>query len=320
LPASAAGDFEHADGAEQAFSNVPTRRGKVAAASIIQPLRNRKTLKGSLAMFANSVAALMIASILTAQTPASDPSAAPATVPNDRGTAAQNAPATQQNPPAPQGQPGAQPQAQFVTLPAGTAIPATLMTVIKSKSTKPGDSVRAVVAFPVTVGTQLAIPAGTYVEGVVTKVVAKPLSNQAPVLNAHFTRLVFTNGYSVPLSAENSQALLMLPETSAPGDEVAELAPPRLPGMRAQFGTPPTPTLPPLPQVGPNPAVIGGAIGGAMAAFGIGMLIWMHHRANSYDFAAFDVGWQFSIVLDSPVTLDAAQVAAAAAMAPPSGY
>jgi hypothetical protein len=33
---------------------------------------------------------------------------------------------------------------------------------------------------------------------------------------------------------------------------------------------------------------------------------------NSYDFVVFDVGWQFQMVLDSPVVLDAAQVAAAA--------
>jgi hypothetical protein len=43
------------------------------------------------------------------------------------------------------------------------------------------------------------------------------------------------------------------------------------------------------------------------------MLVWMHHRANNYDFVVFDVGWQFQMVLDSPVVLDASQVAAAAA-------
>lgn len=266
-------------------------------------------------MFANSVAALMIASILTAQAPATDPQNAPATSVNTVDPAAQNVslPSTQTSPavqaPAT--------TASTVTLPAGTAIPLTLMTVIKSKSTKPGDSVRAVVAFPVTQGTQLAIPAGAYVEGVVNKVTAKPLSNQAPMLSVHFTRLVFTNGYSVPLSGENSQA--MLPAAGVSGNEVAELLPLQFPGQHFAMGAGQTmPTLPPLPQMGPNPAVIGGIAAGGMAAFGIGMLIWMHHRANSYDFAVFDVGWQFQMVLDSPLILDGAQVAAAAAMTPPS--
>jgi hypothetical protein len=38
-----------------------------------------------------------------------------------------------------------------------------------------------------------------------------------------------------------------------------------------------------------------------------------HHRANSTDFVLYDSGWQFQVVLDSPVTLDEAQVSAAAA-------
>ena len=59
-------------------------------------------------------------------------------------------------------------QAATITVPAGTVVPLTLVSPIKSKSTKVGDAVRAVVAFPVTVGAQIAIPAGTYVEGVVT--------------------------------------------------------------------------------------------------------------------------------------------------------
>src|ERR1700761_4618095 len=52
-----------------------------------------------------------------------------------------------------------------IDVPAGMKIPLNLVTQIMSKSTKPGDAVRAVVAFPVTVGSRLAIPAGTYVEG-----------------------------------------------------------------------------------------------------------------------------------------------------------
>ena len=46
-------------------------------------------------------------------------------------------------------------------VPAATVIPLTLVSQIKSKSTKVGDAVRAQVAFPITVGTQMAIPAGT---------------------------------------------------------------------------------------------------------------------------------------------------------------
>ena len=263
-------------------------------------------------MLANSIVALMIASILTAQTPVTDPQVAP--------PVAQTTPAPAATVPPPPSQSASAPAAQTVTLPAGTTVPVTLMSVVKSKSSKPGDSVRAVVAFPVTVGSQLAIPAGTYVEGVIVSAQAKPLSNQAPTFNVHFTRLVFSNGYSVPLSGENTQALLLPADASVPANEVAELMPMHMPGQQFAMGAGQTmPTLPPLPREGPNPAVVGGAIAGSFVALVVGILFWAHHSANNYDYAVFDMGWQFQMVLDSPVTLDMAQVTAAAAMMPPSG-
>jgi hypothetical protein len=41
-------------------------------------------------------------------------------------------------------------------------------------------------------------------------------------------------------------------------------------------------------------------------------VIGAHHSANNTDFVLYDAGWQFQMVLDSPITLDSAQVAAAA--------
>lgn len=238
-------------------------------------------------MFIHAVTALMIASLTIAQIPA--PAAAPA---------AQQIPAP--------------PASPTIIVPAGTAVPLTLMNSIKSKSTKPGDTVRAVVAFPVTVGSRLAIPTGTFVEGTVTQVTVRPLKNQAPTLRIHFTRLLFANGYSVALNGENTQAFLLPDESRASTVEVAELTPPAFPGAHAAMGEGQQSTMPTLPQVGPSKAVVIGATTGGFAAFTIGMLLWAHHRASNYDFVAFDVGWQFQMVLDSPVTLDAAQVAAAA--------
>ena len=243
-------------------------------------------------MFVHSTIALMIASILIGQNPLPGPQASPAAANNP--LSAQSAPV---------------PAADSITVPTGTVVPLTLMSAVKSKSTKPGDSVRAVVAFPVTVGTQLAIPAGTFVEGAVTQVTAK--TGKQPSVRIHFTRLLFSNGYSAALNGENTQALALPENNGAPNVEVAELMPIGLPWARFAMGGGQS-QPPPLPRVGPNPAVIGGVIGGAFAAGLIGMLVWAHHRANSYDFVVFDAGWQFQMILDSPVTLDAAQVAAAA--------
>jgi hypothetical protein len=247
-------------------------------------------------MFVQSITTLMIASLLMAQNPVQNSPAAPP---------------AQQNPAPVAQQSTAPPAVSTITLPAGTAVPLTLMNPVKSKSTKPGDSVRAVVAFPVTVGSRLAIPTGTFVEGTVIKVTAQLLKNQAPTLLVHFTRLLFANGYSVALNGENTQAFLLPDENRTSTVEVAELTP--MPPLGAHFATSPADsTLPPLPQVGPSKAVVIGSVTGAFAAFTVVMIALMHHRVNSYDFVVFDVGWQFQMVLDSPVELDASQVAAAA--------
>jgi type IV secretion system protein VirB10 len=206
------------------------------------------------------------------------------------------------------------PAGEMISLPAGTSVPLSLMNSIKSKSTKPGDQVRAVVAFPVTVGSRLAIPAGTFAEGTVTQVSARPTANQAPTVRIHFTRLLFTNGYSVTLNAENTQAFLLRDDDRNSTVEVAELTPPPLPGSHFALGggqSQPLP-YPPLPQVGPPKAVVIGAVGGAFAALFVGLLVWSRHHANNYNFVVFDVGWQFQMVLDSQVELDAAQIPATA--------
>ncbi len=263
-------------------------------------------------MFVESVTALMIASLALGQTPVPATQIAP---PVAQSAPAQNvpAPAGQVMPaPAPAGQTLPAPSSPAIVVPIGTAIQLTLMSAVKSKSTKAGDTVRAVVAFPVTIGTQLAIPAGTFVDGSVIRVTSNPARGQKASFSVHFTRLVFSNGYSVALNGENTQALLMPADSNAATTEVAELTPMRLPSMHLAMGEGQAGTLPPLPRVGPNPAVVGGAIGGGFAALVILMLVLAHHSVNNTDFVLYDAGWQFQMILDSPITLDSAQVAAAA--------
>lgn len=247
-------------------------------------------------MFAQSITALMIASLTIAQTPVPAPQMSPSAPQNPPAAAVQGAPAS-----------------HFITVPTGTVVPLTLMSAVKSKSTKLGDTVRAVVAFPVTIGTESAIPAGTFVDGDVSQVTARPSHGQQPSFRVHFTRLVFSNGYSVTLNGENTQALVLPADGGTATIEVAELAPVRLPGARFAMGGAQQSQFPTVPRPGPNPAVVGGAIGGGFIALVVGVLVWAHHSQNNTDFVLYDAGWQFQIVLDSPLTLDAAQVAAAAA-------
>ena len=50
---------------------------------------------------------------------------------------------------------------------------------------------------------------------------------------------------------------------------------------------------------------------GVLAGAFVGIFAWAHHRAGSFDYVVFDSGWQFTMVLQHPLTLDAGQVAAA---------
>jgi hypothetical protein len=228
-------------------------------------------------------------------------------------------PAVQQEQAASQSVTAAGAVAPNLTVPPGTVIPLTLVSPIKSKSTKVGDAVRAVVAFPITVGTRVAIPAGTYVEGVVTSLTAQAKKTRQPVVEIHFTRLVYANGYTAPLDAESTQASNEIPGTASPvlradssgmaggGPRAAFF------GGEGQFPTQPAPTLQPLPQVGPSKALVFGVVGGVTVAL-LTVGIVFGHRNRNTDFVLFDAGWQFQMAIRTALGVDAGQVTAAAAV------
>jgi len=209
--------------------------------------------------------------------------------------------------PAPAAPGAAAPAAGMLTVPAGTKIPLTLATPIHSKSTKVGDAVRAVVAFPVMAGNLVAIPAGTYVEGTVSAV-----TTRTPSVQIDFTQLVFTNGYSAPLSAVSAQSKLLMPATEP--ERVGEVAYAAAPIAGAGFGEGQE-APPPLPQVGPPMGpIIAGVFGGVGVLVVLAVLTHRHH--GSADYVLFDSGWQFDMVLNAPLTLESSRVGAAIAAAP----
>jgi hypothetical protein len=212
-----------------------------------------------------------------------------------------------------------------ITAPAGTLVPLTLVSPIKSKSTKVGDPVRAVVAFPITEGAQVAIPAGTYVEGVITSLTAQGKKTRQPDVQIHFTRLLYANGYVAELDAANSQARVEIPGAASPmvltdSTGMDSFGPGRTrvafsggEGFAYAAQTSQQPTLPTPPSVGPSIAEVMGISWGIIASLIVTALIFgRHHRAN-VDYVLFGAGWQFQMTLASPLTVDAGQVAAAAA-------
>jgi hypothetical protein len=88
----------------------------------------------------------------------------------------------------------------FVTLPPGTKIILALTNPVWAKSAHLGDSVYAVSAFPVALNNILAIPPGTYVEGIIDELSRPSGRNARAEFQMHFTKMVFANGYTVAIS------------------------------------------------------------------------------------------------------------------------
>jgi hypothetical protein len=202
----------------------------------------------------------------------------------------------------------AAPQPGTITIPQGTRIPLALSAALTTRAARPGNTIRAVTTFPVTVGSEVVIPVGTYVEGTIDKV--KKGGRTGPSMQVHFTRLVFANGYSVTVNADNTQARLITPEPSAPvyadGFAAGSIRPSYV--LAAQT-TPQPPTMQPLPQTHEG-LFIGVAIGTAVA--GVVALVLMAHHGGGYNGILFDSGWQFEMVLQSPVSVNAASASVAA--------
>lgn len=196
--------------------------------------------------------------------------------------------------------------AATITVPAGTDVPLKLISEIHNRSTKPGSSVRAQVAFPVMVGARVAIPADTYAEGTVLSVKALGPNHQ-PQVRMHFTRLVFGNGYTVPLDAENTQTFLMEPELGR-SRATYQLADAR-DGMPMLGEGQTTPTTPSVPQAGPDKGVVIGATVGGMALVTVLAIVLSHRHATHADYVLLESGWQFEIELAQPLTLDTARIA-----------
>ena len=228
----------------------------------------------------------------------------------------EQAPVRPPSQPAPEAQASA-PNRQL-TIPAGTRIQAALSNPIRTRIARRGDAVRAVTTFPVAFNGQVAIPAGTYLEGVLEKVLKRGPSG-GPGLQIHFARIVFATGYTVSLQkatavASNRSAMENVSAGSAPTTEgvstVIAVAPEAFGPTPQQ---PPPPNLAPLPMPHPHIGLFVG-LTVAMAAAGIvgGILGARHLRGD----VIFGVGSPFEVVLDSPVSLEMDQVTAADASSP----
>lgn len=166
---------------------------------------------------------------------------------------------------------------QPLAVAAGTRVRVTLANPIRTRLARRGDGVRATTVFPVTAGTTVAIPAGTYLHGTIDKVTKRGTGLEG--LQIHFIHMLFSNGYSVTLDGTAAEAKASAPSADraevaavggADGTSVSGLAFQQPPGL---------PTYTPTPQtrIGPSPGVVAGVSAGVIAAGVIAAVALAHH-------------------------------------------
>jgi hypothetical protein len=191
------------------------------------------------------------------------------------------------------------------TLPAGTKLPLGLLRPLSVKSAKPGTDVYLQITFPVSAGSEMVIPPGTYVQGVISKIIRRDRSNATLEFELRSAKLIFSNGYTVAItgtvSVSPTTADLSLPEPNLPEHTPGQPVP-----VMAAVGGPPA--LPPLPAPslgnGPRDAIIGLGVAGAIGT--VALILFAHHSD-----VQMETGTPMEIVLPSPLPLDPDRVMAA---------
>src|SRR5713101_4013107 len=92
-----------------------------------------------------------------------------------------------------------------LTIPSGTKVPLALKQAISTRNAKEGDPVYCETTFPFVVDDRIVIPAGTYVQGKISRVQrAGRIKGRAELL-MHFTSMIYPSGYTVllPGAVEN---------------------------------------------------------------------------------------------------------------------
>jgi len=98
------------------------------------------------------------------------------------------------------------PDPNATIIPAGTKIPLVLKQAISTKNAKEGDAVYAETSFPFVVNDRMLIPAGTYIQGKISRVEHPGRMKGRAALLLHFTSMIYPSGYTVmlPGSVENT--------------------------------------------------------------------------------------------------------------------
>ena len=89
----------------------------------------------------------------------------------------------------------------LAVIPAGAKIPLALAQAISTKNAREGDPVYATTTFPFVVNDRILVPAGTYIQGRISRVEKPGRSIKRAELLLHFTSMIYPTGYTVMLPA-----------------------------------------------------------------------------------------------------------------------
>jgi len=91
-------------------------------------------------------------------------------------------------------------------LPAGAALQLTLTRPVWAKTAKVGDPLYAQTNFPITAANEIAIPAGTYVEGRIDAITRPTRKVSRAEIDVTLTKIIFANGYTIVLPSGGSSS------------------------------------------------------------------------------------------------------------------
>ena len=218
----------------------------------------------------------------------------------------------QQSQPAPSSQ-NQSPDAMLM-LPPGATLPLGLTRPLSARSSSAkGVAVYLQVTFPVTVGSRMVIPPGAYVQGTIEKIARDRRANPDLTIQMSAASLIFSTGYTVPLTGtvrlvHVNARLTPAPATSNQEDQtVAAFTPvagsPLNPAMSAT-STPQDPLSPPasFKNFERNALIVMGTIIGVGAI--VGVTLALRHRNDVY----LETGTPLEITLSAPLMLDARNI------------
>lgn len=191
---------------------------------------------------------------------------------------------------------------QQLMIPAGTKVPLKLNHAISTKESRDGDAVYAETTFPVVLNDRVLIPAGTYVQGRISRIQRAGRIKGRAEVQMHFTTLIYPSGYTVilPGSLENAPGVdktnIKDQEGTIRGDsQTAEK-------VGTVAGTAATGAVIGAATAGGKGALVGTGLGGA-----VGSAIALLTRGND---VKMDAGTTLEMVIQRDIPVDASRVPA----------